>query len=175
MGGSKVGSSVDGDRMVDGGHQGQLGRKNPQQAVAQGLIVVDDVEVVGAILEQPRRAQAEGQRLGKPCGVHRCHLEHVDRVADLVGAGRPEGVRLAIKVKAWDLGQRHARIENGIRLTGEDLDGVPERNELPAEVPNIDALTTAVRFAAIGQQSDAHGAALRSLWVERDPSRRPLV
>jgi len=160
--GRKIGAAVDGDRVVDRGHQWQPACTHPQQAIAQRLVVVDDIEVSGSIPEQPRHSKAEGQRLGEPCGVHRCHLEHVDGVAELASGGRAERVRLAIQVKAWDLGQQHARIEDGIRLSGEDLDGVAERDELAAEVADIDTLTTAVRLAAIRQQRDAARCYLQS-------------
>ena len=144
--------------MVDRGHQRQPVRKHPQQAIAQRLVVVDDIEVGGATPEQARRPQAEGERLGKTCRIHRRQLEHVDGVAKLAAGGGTERVRLAIQIEAWDLGQQHSRIELGIGLTGEDLDSVPEPDELPAEVADIDTLATAVRLAAIGQQRNAHGA-----------------
>src|SRR5665647_3584220 len=43
--GRKPGAAVDGERVVDPGHQRQPACPRTPQAVAQGLVVVDDVEV----------------------------------------------------------------------------------------------------------------------------------
>ena len=50
---------------------------------------------------------------------------------------------------------RDARVELGVGLAGEDLDLVAEGDQLPAEVPDVDALAAAVGLAAVGQQCDA--------------------
>ena len=66
----------------------------------------------------------------------------------------PERVGLAVEVEARHLGQPDAVVELGVRLPGEHLDLVPERDQLAAEVPDVDALAAAVRLAAVGQQGD---------------------
>ena len=69
-------------------------------------------------------------------------------------ARHPERVGLAVEVQAGHLGQPDAGVELGVRLPGEHLDVVPERDQLAAEVPDVDALAAAVRLAAVGQQGD---------------------
>ncbi len=67
-----------------------------------------------------------------------------------------EGIRLAVEVQAGHPGEPDAGVEVGVRRTGEHLHVVAERDQLPAEVTDVDALATAVRLAAVGQQCDAH-------------------
>ena len=66
-----------------------------------------------------------------------------------------ERVGLAVEVQAGHLGQPHARVEHRVGLPGEHLDVVAEGDQLAAEVAHVDALTAAVRLAAVGQQGDA--------------------
>ncbi len=127
-----------------------------QHPVAERLVVVDDVEVVEPLAQQPGGAQAEGAWLGEARGPHRGDLEKVDPVTDLAGPGSAERVRLAVQVQAGDLGEPHARVEHRVGLPREHLDVVPEGDELAAQVPDVDALTTTVRLAAVGQQGYPH-------------------
>ena len=104
--------------------------------------------------EQPDDARAEGLRLGEPGRAHGQELLDVDQVAELARPRHPERVGLAVEVQAGHLGQPDALVELGVRLAGEDLDLVPEGDQLAAQVPDVDALAAAVRLAAVGQQGD---------------------
>lgn len=53
-------------------------------------------------------------------------------------------------------------VEVGVGLTGEHLHAVAEDGEFTREMADVDALATAVGFAPVGQQSDAH--ARPSFW-----------
>ena len=134
---------------------GQPGPDQPQQPPAEGLVVVDDVELRGAGEQVPGRPQAEGQRLGEAGGAHRRPLGDVDPVAELRGPGRAERVGLAVEVQARQPGQRHTGVELGIGLAAEHLDPVAELGQLAGQGPDVDALAAAVRLAPVGQQCDA--------------------
>ena len=134
---------------------GQPGAGQAQQPAAEGLVVVDDVELGGPGEQVPGGAQAEGQRLGEPGGAHGRPLGDVDPVAELRGPGRAERVGLAVEVQARQPGERHAVVELGVGLAAEHLDPVPELGQLPGQRPDVDALAAAVRLAPVGQQCDA--------------------
>jgi len=68
---------------------------------------------------------------------------------------RPEGVRLPVEVEARDLGERDAVVQFGIRLAAEHLDPVAQLGQFAGERADVDALSAAVRLAAVGQQCDA--------------------
>ena len=57
-----------------------------------------------------------------------------------------------------------ALVEVRVRLAGEDFDAVTERDELAAEVPDVDALAAAVRLRPVRQERYPH---------RRDPSLHP--
>ncbi len=129
-----------------------------QQAGAEALVVVDDVELVAAVGQEPGDPHAEGLRLGEARRPGRQQLVQVDAVADLAGPRDPERVGLAVEVEAGHLGQPHPRVEAfGVGLTGEDLDVVTEIDQAAAEMADIHALPTAMRLASVGQQGDPHG------------------
>ena len=52
----------------------------------------------------------------------------------------PEGVRVAVEVEPGHRGEADARVELGPRRAGEDLDRVPEGDELPGQMAGVDAL-----------------------------------
>ena len=83
---------------------------------------MDDVEVVGAVLQQPRDARAEGLRLGEAGRAHGEELLDVDQVAELAQLRHPERVGLAVEVEAGHLGEADALVEVGVGLAGEHLD-----------------------------------------------------
>ncbi len=127
-----------------------------QQAVAEALVVVHHVELVGPGPQQLRRAQAEGQRLREPGGPHGADLQQVDGITQLPPVRRAEGIRLVVEIEAVHCGQVHAGIQFRVRLTGEHLDVVPQFGKPAAEVPDVDALPAAVRLTPVGQQRDPH-------------------
>jgi hypothetical protein len=168
----QVDPAVEGDRVVDGGHQRQPHRLDRQHPVADRLVVVDDVEVVRASLQQLRHPTAEGAGLRERPGAHREELEDVDEVAELAQLRHAERVGLAVEIEARHRGEPDAFVELGIGLAGEDLDVVAEPGELAAEVAEVDALPPAVRLAAVGQQSNSHRRVPPRSYSRRGP-RRP--
>ena len=135
--------------MVDGGDQGHAATGDSQHAVAEGLVVVDDVEVVEPVPERPIGAEAEGQRFGEAGGVHGRDLEQVDGVADLAGPRSAERIRLAVEVEAGQFGESDAGIEFRVGLPREHLHLVAECDQFPGQVPDVHALATAVGLAAV--------------------------
>lgn len=72
------------------------------------------------------------------------------RVAELVAG--------LVEVQAGDLGEEHALVQLRVGLTGEDLDGVSQGDELTAQPPDVDALSPDMGLAAVRQQSDPHAS-----------------
>jgi hypothetical protein len=72
-------TAVLGDRVVDGRDDREAGALQREQAGAEGLVVVDDVEVALPTAQDLRDAQAERQRLRERRRAHERELEHVDR------------------------------------------------------------------------------------------------
>lgn len=146
---------VHGDGVVDGGDQRSA--DVAEEAVAEGLVVVDDVEVAAPGPQHPAGAQREGERLGEAAGPHRAHFQGVDPVPVLAAAGGAEGVGLAVEVEARQLGQGErgvALVEHGVGLGADDLDAVSEAGQLAREVPYVDALPAAERVPFIGEERD---------------------
>ena len=153
----EVQHAIAGDRVVHGRHHGHAGLGDGQQADAQTLVVVHDVEVAAPIGQQARGTQAEGARLGEARRPHRGQFEQVDAVPDLAGMRDAERVGLAIHVEAGHLGQHDPGVEFfGVGLAGEHLDVVSQFDQSAAEVADVNALAAAVRLAAIGQQRNPH-------------------
>ena len=71
-------------------------------------------------------------------------------------------VRGSIEVKARELDQVNARVQIRVGRARNDVNVVTGVDERKAEVTKIDPLTTAVRIAAITQQTNFH--------VSRDPA-----
>ena len=160
----EVDAAVEGDRVVHGGDQRQPQLLDVEHAVAEHLVVVDDVEVVDPRPQQPRDPGAERLGLGEPGRAHGEELLDVHQVAELPQPRHPERVGLAVEVQARHLRQPDARVELRVGLAGEHLDLVPEVDQLPAEVPDVDALPAAVRLGAVGQERDAQCRGLSANW-----------
>lgn len=156
LGGVQLQLPVDGDGVVDGGDQRCA--DVAQQSVAQGLVVVHDVELPAAGTQMAAGAQGERQRFGEAAGPHRRHFEGVDPVPVLAPSGRAEGVRLAVEVEAGQFGEGEPvlapRVEHGVGLGADHLDAVPEAGELPRQMPYVDALPPAERVPLIGEECD---------------------
>ena len=145
--------------MVHGRDDGGAGCRDLEQAGAQALVVVDDVEpgawVTLVFGQDPRGAHPERPGLGEPGGPHGEELQQVDAVANLAGPGHPERIRLAIEVQARHLVQHDPGVEAvGVGRSGEHLDVVPQFDQTTAEVADVDALPAAVGLAAVRQQCD---------------------
>ena len=155
--GGHVEHAVAGDRVMHRRHHRQAQLGDLQQAGAEALVVVHDVEVGEALGQHPGGAQAERPGLREAGRPRRQQLEQVDAGLDLIGPRNAERVRLAVEVEAGHLGQAHPRVEHlGVGLAGEHLDVVAELDEAAGQVADVDPLPTAMGLAPVGQQSDAH-------------------
>ncbi len=121
----------------------------PEQPVAERLVVVDDVELIAPAGEQPGGAQRERHRFRETAGPHRGDLEDVDRVPPLPQRRGPERVGLAIEVQARQLGERGTGVELGIGLAADHLDVVSQDGQLTRQVPDVDTLAAAVRLGPV--------------------------
>ena len=143
---------------MDAGHQRQPEAPDAEQPVAEPLIVVHHVKVLGSRGQRPQHPDAERQRLGKCAAPHHGRLEYIGPVPVLTPARRAERVTVPVQVQAGDPGQLRPGVELGIGLAGENLDPVPQCVELTAQVADIDTLAAGVRLAAVGKQRDPERA-----------------
>ncbi len=117
VGGVEFELPVDGDGVVDGGDEGCA--DVTEQPVAEGLVVVDHVEVAAAGAQMAAGAQRERQGFRETAGPHRADLERVDPVAVLAALRGAEGIGVAVEVEAGQLGEGQplvvALVEDGGR------------------------------------------------------------
>ena len=125
-----------------------------QDAVAEALVVVDQVELTGALAEFAGGPRAERQRLREHAGDELCVLEQVGAGLDLPEAGQAAGEVVVERVEAGELGELHPLVEDRVRLAAEHLDRVSEVGQRLGEVPRVHPLAADVGFAAIGQVRD---------------------
>ena len=101
-------AAVDGDRVVDGGQDGQAHALHGQQAVAQALVVLHQVEVVDPVAQVLGGPHAEGQRLGEGAAHEGADLDPVADRLELPHARHPHGEVVVVDVEAGQLVQRDA-------------------------------------------------------------------
>src|SRR5688500_20268892 len=126
--------------MMECRDQGQPELLDLEYRWCQRLVVVHDVELVGASAQQLDYAPGKRQWLRESAGAHPCPLLDVDAVAELAGPRVAERRRLGVEVHARHLGEVNARIQLGVRLPGEPLHAVSECRELPLQVAQGGAL-----------------------------------
>ncbi len=125
-----------------------------QDAVAEALVVVDQVELARAWLQLAGGAGAEGERFGEHAGHERGHLQEVFAGLQLPESGEPAGEVVVEGVEARQFRERDPLVEDRVRLTAEDLDAVAEIDEGLGEVTGVHALSADMRLAAIGEVRD---------------------
>ena len=171
--------AVDGDRVVERLEDRPAVLHHPLDAVAEALVVVDEVELVAAGGQHPAGPQAERPRLGEPGGAHDAELEGGDRgrvgVQELAAWGTRNGSGLAVEVEARDRGEADPLVDLGPRLAGEDLHRVAECHQLAGQVAGVDALATAARVAPVDEEGDAEAARRRRPGRDALGDRRRLV
>ena len=145
--------AVLGDRVVQRDDRGDL-LLDLQDAVAEALVVVNEVELAGAGLEFASGAGAECERLREHAGHEPRHLEEVLAGLQFPESGESTGEVVVEGVEARELGQRDALVEDRVRLATEHLDGVTEVGEGLGEVPGVHALAADVGLAAVGEVRD---------------------
>ncbi len=126
-----------------------------QEAVAQALVVVDEVELELATVEVAPGPQAEGERLAERAGRELGDLDEVLPVLDLPIGGEAAGVGVVEDVEARQLDEGHPGVEDRVRLAAEHLDVVAEVDQRLRQVAGVDALATDVGLAPVGEVGDA--------------------
>ncbi len=148
-------AAVHGDGVVDGAQHGQAVALHQQQAVAQALVVLDQVELVAAAAQVVPGPQGERQRLGEGAGGERGHLGPVPAVLELPDARHPHGEVVVVDVQAGQLHQGDAVVHQRVGLAGQDLGVVAHVDQGLGQVPGVDALAAHVGLAPVGQEGDA--------------------
>src|SRR5690606_39951987 len=64
---------------------------------------------------------------------------------------------VVVDVEAGELDEGHPRVDDRVRLAGQDLDGVAEVDERLGQVAGVDALPTDVRLPPVREVRDAQG------------------
>lgn len=144
---------IAGDGVVqrdDGGHH----PLDAEDAVAEALVVVHQVEVVRALAQRLEHSDAEAERLAERALQVREHLGSIALALDLPVAGETAGIVVVPEIETGQLVQRHPLVEHGVGLPAEDLDGVPQIYQRLGEVACVHALTTHVGLAAVGEVGD---------------------
>ncbi len=151
--------TVDGDRVVQGREQRPTVVDHSEDAVAEALVVVDEVEVVEPSREQSARAEGEGPRLGKTRRAHHRELQGRDgrrvEVGEFADMGDAERIGLAVEIEARHGRETDSVVDLGPGLACEDLDRVAERDQLTGQVAGVDALPATARVPAVDEEGDA--------------------
>jgi len=150
-------TTINGDRMMNGGEHGKSGTFNPEKAIAKALVVLDKVELVDTGAQVLPSAVAECEGLGERTGHEASYLYGIADGLDLRWERKAHREGIVIDVEAWEFDKRDARIEDRVRLTAEHLDLVAHIDKGLREVPGVHALTTHMGFAPVGEESDAQG------------------
>ena len=159
-------AAVHGDWMVDRCQNWQKAL-NAEQPPTERLVVVNEVELVGAVAKVVPRPPGEGHRFGKVAEVERGVLKPIPAILQLEHSRLAHRKVLVEGLQTRELRQGHAIVEDGVRRSTEDLDGVAHVDESLGEMARIDTLAAYVRLASVGEIGDsqrrvAMGCDLRS-------------
>ena len=147
--GGQLQSAVPADRVVDRREQRKPTAFQIEDARGEGLVVVQDVEVLEPPAQQPGQPRAEHPRLRETTAAHDQVLQDVQVRVELARMWAMEAVRVPVEVQARHPGQRDTRIEIGVRRAAEHLDAVPQGDQLSGQVAHVHALPARVRLGAV--------------------------
>ncbi len=148
--------AVAGDRMVEGDDRRDLALES-RDTPSEALVVVDEVELAEALGQVMVRAGAERERLREDAGGEHRGFKKVEARLELPEGRETAGVVVVEEVETAQFGERDALVEHRIGLATEDLDRVPKIAERLGEVTGVDALSTDVGLATVGEVGDAQG------------------
>ena len=155
---------VDGQGMVDGGHEGRAGVLHQEEAQAQALVVVDDVEAPLArqVQELGRRPQAEGEHEREEADAGGGELEQVQGVEELPGVGPKEEIAPVLHVvepaEAFQAVDLDPRRHGGVGRPRDDVHLVAQAGELSGQVKEVDTLPAGIHAAVVHEEADPHAA-----------------
>ncbi len=109
----------------------------------------------------------EGQRLPEAGGAHDAELDPVLARGELAAVRDPEGVRVPVQIQPGHGGESDPGVELGPGRAREDLDRVPQGDELAGQMAGVDALATTARVPTIGQVGDAQTPGTRRRGADR--------
>ena len=126
-----------------------------EQATAERLVVVHDVEIGPAAGEQLAGPQREGPGLGEAGGAHDPELEGVGGCLELRELRHAERVRLPVQVEARHRRELDPLGQLRVRLPGEHRHLVAEPCQLVREMPGVDTLAATTWIAPVDEIRDA--------------------
>ena len=126
-----------------------------QDSPTKRLVVMDQVEVVHAVLERIVNTPAErhGFAEGADAVAHR--LGEVGQALDFPERRHTPRIGVIPDVQTWQLVQNDVVVDVGIWIAAEDLDMVTEISQRSSDVAGVHTLPAAVLFAPIRQERDA--------------------
>ena len=125
-----------------------------QDAVTKALVVVDEVELASALSQVTLDAGAESGWFAKGSGQEQSEFVEVFAGLEFPDRGEAKWVVIVDEVEARQFVEFDALIQDGIGLTAKNFDAVAKVDQGFGEVTGIDALTTDMGFAAVGEVSD---------------------
>ena len=150
-------TTINGDRVMDGGENGKSSAFNAKKAIAKALVVLDKIELVDTSAQVLPRAVAECEGLGERPGHEGSDLDGIAEGLDFRGERKTHREGVVVDVEAWEFDKGDAGIEDWVGLSAVHLDLVAHINKGLREVSGINALTTYMGFTPIGEESDAQG------------------
>src|SRR4051812_21977665 len=127
----------------------------PEQAAAEALIVVHEVELVATVAQVRVNPSAERVRLRKARAGHDAELLDIGARAELVRPGHAERVLALVEIEALDVLERHGRVGDGPRRPGQHRHRMTELGQFAREVAAVYALAPAVWIAPVDEEGDA--------------------
>ncbi len=150
--GGQGNTQVAGDRVVDRGHQRQPHGLQMQHAVAQALVVVNQVVLAAVLAQVLHHAPAKRVGFGEAAGQL---AQPFNDVAHGAQVPRAQGIQTVFEqVQAGQLNQAHARVELGVRRAGDHIHRMPCIDQRLAQILDVYPLATGVGLAAIAQQGN---------------------
>jgi hypothetical protein len=125
-----------------------------QDAVTKTLVVVYEVKLARALSQVALDAGAESGWFAKGSRQEQSEFVEVFAGLEFPDGRETKWVVIVDEVEAGQFSEFDALIQDGIGLTTKDFDAVAKVDEGFSEVTGVDALTTDMGFAAVGEVGD---------------------